>query len=107
MNNSKQMATANHIYAADHDDRMTFSWIGNSGAVGVAAYDVTYPADNSTYGAVNGQSMLNRYMGGDTTVLAEAKSLRCPSYLLGTGTAELPGSQSGLPAIYVATHRIG
>ena len=107
MNNSKQMGIANQIYAGDHDDRMTFSWIGNSGAVGVAAYDVTYPADNSTYGAVNGQSMMNRYMGGDTTILAEQKSLRCPSYTIPAGSGEVAGSLRDVPAIYATTHRIG
>ncbi len=105
--NSKQMAIANQVYAGDHDDRMTFSWIGNSGTAGATAYDVPYPGDNSLYGAVNGQSMLSRYMSGPTLTLAEAKSFRCPTYVVGTRAAELPGSQRDMPAVYASTHNIG
>ena len=106
-NNAKQMAIANQVYAGDHDDRMTFAWISNNANPVTTTYDVPYPGDNSFYGAVNGQSMINRYMGGGILPLGEAKSLRCPSYILGTGAAELPGSISGIPAVYTATHTIG
>ncbi len=106
-NNQKQLGIANQVYAGEHDDRLTFSWIGNSGVAGATAYDVTYPGNNANYGAVNGQSMLNRYMGASTVSLSEAKSLRCASYNVGNQGAELPGSISGLPAVYDSTFTIG
>ena len=106
-NNQKQIGIANQVYAGEHDDRLTFAWIANSGAAGATAYNVSYPGNNANYGAVNGQSMLNRYMGASTVTLGEAKSLRCASYNVGTQGAELPGSISGLPAVYDSTFTIG
>jgi len=105
LSNIKQMGIANQTYTLDHDDRMPFAWMSNGTAP--FPYDVPYPGDNSFYGAVNGQSLLNRYMGGNTTPLAEIKNLRCPSYFAPSSPAELPGSVSGIPAVYTVTHSIG
>ena len=106
LSNIKQMGIANQTYSADHDDRMPLAWVGNS-STPTSPYDVQYPGDNSLYGAVNGQSFLNRYMGGNKVILGEVKALRCPSYIVGTAAAELPGSLRDIPAVYDVTHTIG
>ena len=109
LNNIKQMGLASPIYAGDNDDKLTFSWIGNSGTAGSSVYDVAYPADNSLYGAVNGQSMLGKYLSvtTETNSLSIVKSLACPSYFINPRAAELPGSQRDVPAVYGTTFGIG
>ncbi|MBM3830165.1 MAG: type II secretion system protein [Verrucomicrobia bacterium] len=105
LGNIKQMGIANQTYSGDNDDKMPFAWMSHS--LNPPPYDVPYPADNSLYGAVNGQSLLNRYMGANNMVLGEVKNLRCPSYLLPNTPAELPGSQSAVPAVYHVSHSVG
>jgi prepilin-type N-terminal cleavage/methylation domain-containing protein/prepilin-type processing-associated H-X9-DG protein len=111
LSNIKQMGIANQTYSVDHDDRMPFAWVGNN-ATATSPYNVPYPGDNSFYGAVNGQSLLNRYMGGNTTPLIEVKNLRCPSFKIEPSPtlgyqAELPNSLKDIPAVYTVTHSIG
>jgi prepilin-type N-terminal cleavage/methylation domain-containing protein/prepilin-type processing-associated H-X9-DG protein len=106
LSNIKQLGIANQTYSGDNDDKMPFAWVGNN-ATATSPYDVPYPGDNSLYGAVNGQSLLNRHMGANNTVLGEVKNLRCPSYFLPNTPAELPGSQSGVPAVYHVSHSVG
>jgi prepilin-type N-terminal cleavage/methylation domain-containing protein len=68
LSNIKQLGIANQTYSGDNDDKMPFAWVGNN-ATATSPYDVPYPGDNSLYGAVNGQSLLNRHMGANNTVL--------------------------------------
>jgi len=107
MNNSKQMATANSLYSGDNDDRLTFSWISPSVSAPGGPYDVPNLADNSFYGAINGQSMLNRYMGEQRTVLSLVKNLHCPAYFINPRPAEIAGSEREVPTVYTNTYTIG
>jgi len=67
LNGIKQMAVAFHVYAADSDDRLIFCWITPSASPPLGPYDTL------SYGAINGQSLLGRYLGG-------IKSYMCPAY---------------------------
>ncbi len=100
MNNSKQLATANAIYTGDNDDKLTFAWLT------ATIYDVVDPGDNSTYGAVNGQSMMARYMAGNKSTLDVVNSLRCPSYYVTPAAAEAGGIRD-IPEVYTNTYTIG
>jgi len=111
LSNIKQMGIANQTYSGDNDDKMPFAWVANN-ATPTSPYDVPYPGGDSLYGAVNGQSLLNRYMGGNTTPLAEIKNLRCPSFRIEPSPtrgyeAELPGSLKDIPAVYHVSHSVG
>jgi len=110
MNNSKQMATASVLYSGDNDDGLTFSWVSHTFGINNGhpePYNVIYPANNSLYGAVNGQSMLNRYMTAEKTTLSIPNTLRCPSYFIPPGPAEEPGTLTQTPMVYTNTFLIG
>jgi prepilin-type N-terminal cleavage/methylation domain-containing protein/prepilin-type processing-associated H-X9-DG protein len=106
LNNTKQIATAAQIYAGDMDDRLMFSWAGNDNNPGTP-YDVSYPANNSLYGAVNGQSLLTRYLTAERTTDAVVNGLRCPSYYLPPARVTGEGFIDHVPKVWTNTFTIG
>ena len=64
LNSVKQMATGFQLYTGDNDEKTTFAWMTPS---------VNPYGGITAYGAVNGQSMVGRYLGG-------LKSYTCPAY---------------------------
>ena len=64
VNGVKQMVTGFTLYTGENDDKTTFGWMTPS---------VNPYGGITAYGAVNGQSMIGRYLGG-------LKSYVCPSY---------------------------
>jgi prepilin-type N-terminal cleavage/methylation domain-containing protein/prepilin-type processing-associated H-X9-DG protein len=106
MNNTKQMGIANVVYTGDNDDRLTFAWISPSVNAPAGPYNVLNAGNNAFYGAVNGQSMLNRYMGAETVVDSQVKGLTCPSYFY-TPTFNATEVGWNYPSIWSNTFSIG
>ena len=64
LNGVKQMGTAFLLYTGENDEKTTFAWMTPS---------VNPYGGITAYGAVNGQSLVGRYLGG-------LKSYTCPAY---------------------------
>jgi prepilin-type N-terminal cleavage/methylation domain-containing protein len=66
-NSNKQMALALNLYASEQDENLVFSWISPT------VNPPSGPYDTTVYGAVNGASLLGRYLAG-------LKSFSCPAF---------------------------
>ncbi|MEY4201146.1 MAG: hypothetical protein RLZZ265_2886 [Verrucomicrobiota bacterium] len=66
-NSNKQMALALNLYAGEQDENLVFSWMSPS------VNPPSGPYNTTVYGAVNGASLLGRFLAG-------LKSFSCPAF---------------------------